>query len=52
MESEYLYVFKEFKGYVIGKGGLVIKEIRKSFLVNIILKSRDEEGFIIIGIRE
>ena len=52
MESEYLRVPKELKGHVIGKGGLVIKEIRKSSSANITSKSRDEEGFTITGTRE
>ena len=51
MESEYLRVPKELKGHVIGKKGLVIKEIRKSSSANI-TSSRDEEGFTITGTRE
>ena len=52
MENEYLHVPKELKGHVIGRGGLVIKEIKKSSSANITSRSRDEEGFTITGNRE
>lgn len=52
MENEYLHVPKELKGHVIGRGGLVIKEIKKSSSTNITSRSRDEEGFTITGNRE
>lgn len=49
MGSEYLYVPKEFKGHVIGRGGQVIKEIRNSSGANITSRSKDDEGFVITG---
>ena len=40
---------KEFKGHVIGKGGQVIKEIRKRSGASITSASKEEEGFTVKG---
>ena len=40
---------KEFKGHVIGKGGQVIKEIRKRSGASITSASKEEEGFTVNG---
>ena len=49
MESVFVEVPKDFKGYVIGKGGYKKNEIMQRSGAIIRSLSREEEGFTVIG---
>lgn len=50
MQSEFVAVPKDFKGYVIGKGGYTIQDIRQRSGAQVWSPtSSEEEGFTISG---
>ena len=49
MQSEFVWVSKDFKGQVIGKGGYVLQEIRQRSGATITSVRREEEGFTVSG---
>lgn len=52
MESEFLEVPVHLKGYVIGKGGRTINEIRQNSGARVDSLSKEEGGFTITGDEE
>lgn len=52
MELEFVPVPKELKGYVIGKGGSVIKAIEEKSGAKVSFTPRELEGFRISGDEE
>ena len=52
MEPEFVSVPKELKGYVIGKGGSVIKAIEEKSGAKVVSPSREMEGFRVSGDEE
>ena len=52
MESEFLEVPVHLKGYVIGKGGRTINEIRQNSGARVHSLSKEEGGFTITGDEE
>lgn len=49
MESEFVWVSKDFKPHVIGKGGYVIQDIKERSGAAISSASTEEEGFTVSG---
>lgn len=49
MESEFVWVSKDFKAHVIGKRGCVIQDIKQRSGAAISSASREEEGFTVSG---
>ena len=52
MNQEFVSVPKDLKGYVIGSGGSVVKIIQQKSGAKVVSKSRDAEGFTLVGNEE
>ena len=49
IESEFVEVSRDLKKYVLGRDGCVIEKIKRISRARVTTRSREEEGFTVIG---